>query len=270
MIKLSFEPEFDYSAAEYRDLYTSAVFPTAFQHPLWLATIYQELVPAFKAEALTITGRNTSDNQLVFVLPLIRKRKYGITIVEIADFGVTDYCAPVIRKGLEAEIGANAQLASELLQKTGRNDIFRIKAVRPEHMQTIANLTGLPHQAAPVCSHELTLCQPFENFRCKTFSKSHRQQIDYAKRRLERLGNVSFRRLTDAREAVMQLWNLNPFVLAGLRKTHWQTQTFSGFTQPLPTKAPRTDLPLLTSWNRMAHSSASVSVSLTLAGIMEY
>lgn len=210
MIALSLDTNFDFSGPAYRELFERSN-ATAFQHPLWLSTLHEILLEPRSADQITVVGHDSKTGKLVLALPLIRRRKLGTTIAEFADFGVTDYCAPVVRKGYESKVTANQTNAIELRRMVGRCDVFRLKAVRPEHTRLIDSLTGLTPQPTGTCSHELTIGSPFDEWRGSTYSKSHLRQIDSSCRRIKRLGDTRFERLTDgdeAKEAIGELRSL--------------------------------------------------------------
>lgn len=210
MIALSLDTNLDFSCPAYRELFECSN-ATAFQHPLWLSTLHETLLEPRNADQMTVVGHDSKTGRLVLVLPLVRRRKLGTTIVEFADFGVTDYCAPVVRKGYENEITTNQGMAVELRRLVGHCDVFRLKAVRPEHVRLVDALTGLTPQPTGTCSHELTIGTPFDEWRCKTYSKSHLRQIDGSCRRIKRLGDVRFERLTDGNEAKSAIGELRSF-----------------------------------------------------------
>lgn len=210
MIVLSLASGFDFAGSEYRDLF-AASDATAFQHPLWLSTLHKHLVTVGRADQLTIAGYDEKSGELVLVLPLIRRNKFGTTIIEYADFGVTDYCAPVIRRGYRHQIARSTRLASDLRWLVGRCDMFRVKAARPEHVATINALTGLSPQTTGTCSHELEINAPFEQWRREKYSKSHLRQVDGSHRRIGRLGDVGFERITNHKRASDAIAELRAF-----------------------------------------------------------
>src|SRR5262245_179752 len=94
------EPEFDFQSPEYRDLFTHSR-ATAFQHPVWLDTLYRRLLPAVQAEPLIVVVRYAADGGLALVLPLVRRRYGTLRTIEFADLGVSDYACPI---GMDAAI----------------------------------------------------------------------------------------------------------------------------------------------------------------------
>jgi CelD/BcsL family acetyltransferase involved in cellulose biosynthesis len=78
------EPAFDFGGADYRTLHANSD-ATVFQSPAWLDALHRDVAPAFGASQATVTVRD-QDLRLMMVLPLVRRRQHGVTIVEFADF----------------------------------------------------------------------------------------------------------------------------------------------------------------------------------------
>src|SRR5258708_4369402 len=68
---------------------------TAFQHPLWLDSLYRKLVPSAAAKPLIVVVRYRATGALAAVLPLLRVRRGPMRTIEFADLRVSDYLAPV-------------------------------------------------------------------------------------------------------------------------------------------------------------------------------
>jgi CelD/BcsL family acetyltransferase involved in cellulose biosynthesis len=124
--RLRVESGFDFTNAEYASLYERSR-ATAFQHPVWLDAFYRHLPTARAAEGLVVTGRDDT-GRMLFVLPMIRRRKSGVTLIETADLGVSDYSAPVVDRDWSAPPDLRAQVAAIL----PAHDLLRIRPVRAE------------------------------------------------------------------------------------------------------------------------------------------
>src|SRR5581483_8240951 len=75
---------------------------TAFQHPVWFDVWYgafKDVTPLIAVVSDSATGRN------VAIVPLIRRVRYGVRIVEFADLNVTDYNAPILTVGATMDAG---------------------------------------------------------------------------------------------------------------------------------------------------------------------
>lgn len=134
------EDDFDFDSAEYRDLYARSA-ATAFQHPVWLRTLYAELAPRLSAQKRVLTIRD-GDGRLVAVLPLVLRRRFGLRVLEYADLGVNDYAAPVIDIEAEPVLLADNDLGRRLRSALGRYDLLRIERVARAEDRFAALLGG--------------------------------------------------------------------------------------------------------------------------------
>jgi CelD/BcsL family acetyltransferase involved in cellulose biosynthesis len=115
---------------------------TAFQHRHWLEAWYGAF--AGSSPLIAIITDNATDQQ-VALLPLIRRVKNGIRIVEFADLGVTDYNAPVLgfvapHDRIEAHALCQALLAG-LRHLPDGVDLLRLRKMP-------ANVGGVPNPLA--------------------------------------------------------------------------------------------------------------------------
>src|SRR5215470_1312451 len=90
VLRVAIDRDFDFLSAEYRSLHRRS-HATAFQGPDWLAGLHRRVAPAFRADPFTLTVRANDDRRLLLVLPLVRRRRGGLAVVEFADFGLCDY-----------------------------------------------------------------------------------------------------------------------------------------------------------------------------------
>jgi CelD/BcsL family acetyltransferase involved in cellulose biosynthesis len=101
---------------------------TAFQHPLWFDAWYG----AFKnvSPLIAIVG-DAATGRKVALLPLIRRVRHGVRVVEFADLNVTDYNAPVLRPGVTFDMtearAIGKALISELRKVPGGVDLVRLR-----------------------------------------------------------------------------------------------------------------------------------------------
>ncbi|MGA2055052.1 MAG: GNAT family N-acetyltransferase [Bradyrhizobium sp.] len=101
---------------------------TVFQHPLWFGSWYG----TFKeASPLIAIVRDAADGRKLALVPLIRRVRHGVRIVEFADLNVTDYNAPLLRPGVtfdvsEARVLSRALVAA-LRKAPGGVDLVRLQ-----------------------------------------------------------------------------------------------------------------------------------------------
>jgi CelD/BcsL family acetyltransferase involved in cellulose biosynthesis len=101
---------------------------TAFQHPLWFGAWYDafnEMSPLIAIVGDSVTGRK------VALVPLIRRVRHGVRIVEFADLNVTDYNAPILRAGVTFDMAEAREIShvllAELRKVPGGADLVRLK-----------------------------------------------------------------------------------------------------------------------------------------------
>jgi len=101
---------------------------TAFQHPLWFSSWYG----AFKeATPLIAIVRDAADGRKLALVPLIRRVRHGVRIVEFADLNVTDYNAPLLRPGVTFDVSEARALSRALMaalrKAPGGVDLVRLQ-----------------------------------------------------------------------------------------------------------------------------------------------
>ncbi|MFL5284525.1 MAG: GNAT family N-acetyltransferase [Rhodopila sp.] len=73
---------------------------TVFQTRAWLLPLYRIVAPKFHMAPLFVTVSDRSSSRPIMLLPLCIGRKSGLTVIEFADFGITDYNAPLVSPAL--------------------------------------------------------------------------------------------------------------------------------------------------------------------------
>ncbi|MCV0397342.1 MAG: GNAT family N-acetyltransferase [Rhizobiaceae bacterium] len=176
------EHDFDYASDAYRDLF-EASGATAFQHPLWLNALMRHVAPARGARSVPVVGRD-GDGELVFVLPMIARVMNGVTLLESADLGVSDYSAPVIRAGssLPADIGNRVAAALP------RHDILRLRPVPADNAgwstllcETLLPLGFSAHAARPTL--------PWDEWRAAAYDASFAKRLARKMKSLDKAGD---------------------------------------------------------------------------------
>jgi len=80
---IAIEQGFDFLSPDYAELFDNSA-ATAFQHPLWLDTLYTRLASHAGATPLVVVVRHRATGALAMVLPLLRIRRGPIRTVEFA------------------------------------------------------------------------------------------------------------------------------------------------------------------------------------------
>jgi CelD/BcsL family acetyltransferase involved in cellulose biosynthesis len=192
------ENSFDFRSAEYHHLFASSD-ATAFQHPTWLACLYERLVRHKRAEPLIITVRTTAGD-LMMVLPLVGRRFGILRSIEFADLRVSDYSAAVAdRSTLDAMLGDGA-LGREIRALIGRYDIMRVSKLSREAL-SLGRLLGITDRVPMrTNAYAVPLEGSFETWRATHLLPSYAKEIAKKRRQLARQGEFEFALASGASE----------------------------------------------------------------------
>src|SRR4051812_12813718 len=143
---VSIDNAFDFLSQEYAELFGGSA-ATAFQHPLWLDSIYTKLAPAAAAKPLIVVVRYRANGALAMVLPLLRVRRGPIWTVEFADLRVSDYLAPVCTAEVFSSLLQDDDACRQLRRLIGPFDLLRMSKL-PDGRIPIENLLAAPRRVA--------------------------------------------------------------------------------------------------------------------------
>lgn len=181
---------YDFLCAEYRALYAHST-ATVFQSPLWLDRLYRRVAADLNAEPLIVLIRERSTGRLAAVLPLVVQRRFRLRIVEFADFGVSDYCAPVCDVDLLPALLDDESLQSQLRKLLRSCDVLLIQKVRADMLPLFRLFGNTHHSARPFTTHATELSAPYAIWRERSMSSSHRRFLDTKRRWLEKRGTLT-------------------------------------------------------------------------------
>lgn len=190
------EDDFEFRGPDYAALFDCSN-ATAFQHPVWLDALYARLAPRRDAEKIVVTGRAPDTGALEFVLPLIRRKKAGIILLEATDLGVSDYAAPVCRRSFRAD----ASLASKVRGVLPDFDIMRLRPVRSEHVAAWQFFLGGEARKQDFSAHASVLADSFSGWRDTALGASFKKMLDRKKKRFFKHDGATVR-LLDARHDI--------------------------------------------------------------------
>ena len=193
-VAVRLERDFDFGSTEYRQLFDRAD-ATAFQHPVWLEALHRHLAPARGATNATVAGRDASGT-LLFVLPLIRRRMTGVDLVEAADLGVGDYCAPVVDRSFATQADLPVQVASAL----DGYDILRLKPARPDAADAWRQFFDARATTLDFGAHATDLAPSYDAWRARAYQPAFAKYLDRRRKRFWKAEGASLRRLTDEGE----------------------------------------------------------------------
>lgn len=194
------EPAFHFLSEEYGQLFERAS-ATAFQHPIWLHRLYRDLAPRLGAEPLIVAARRRGTGELAMVLPLVRRKRGSLRVIEFADLEVSDYAAPVCDPAALGEL-ASERVAREVRAQLRPFDLVRVKKL-VDGAPALDRLLGLGQRSQlPVSAHAVRLYEPFAQWRSDNIEDSYRRELEKKRRKLERRGEVRFELVEDRHEVV--------------------------------------------------------------------
>jgi CelD/BcsL family acetyltransferase involved in cellulose biosynthesis len=197
-ISVAVDEGFAFTSAAYRDLYARAP-STAFQHPAWLTALAARIAPARGARPATIVVRDQGGT-LLAVLPLMRRRKSGVTLLENADLGVSDYAAPVVDPAFASELAARPDLRRQVAEALPSYDILRIRPVREEHLTIWQALLPGRVECLDFSAHATALDPEYAAWRAAKPSKTLLGRLARAEKQMVKLGGGVVRRLDQPQE----------------------------------------------------------------------
>jgi len=193
---VALESAFDFASAEYRALHANSR-ATVFQSPAWLDALHRDVAPAFGAEQATVTARDQG-GRLMMVLPLVRRRRHGVGIVEFADFGLCDYNAAVCDLDDAPLLGSDATLRHRIAAVMPRHDWMTLTKMTCEDPLLRRLFPDVSRAQMRFSAYPARLGSNWKAWCDATLSSGFRRDLGVKRRRLERLGPVEFARLNDA------------------------------------------------------------------------
>lgn len=186
---------FDFTAPGYSALFARSE-ATAFQHPIWLDRLYARLAPPFGATPLVVLV--TENGRLALVLPLLRRRRGGLRVVEFADLGVSDYAAPVCSAEDFERICADRTALGSIAQALRPYDLLRVPKVRSDGLDLSRLLPRSLKQQMTGHAHAARLNGPFQTWRQANMPPCYCRELDRKRKKLSRRGPYRIVRITEA------------------------------------------------------------------------
>lgn len=192
------EDDLDFLSQEYSDLFDRSD-ATPFQHGVWLHHLYSTLAPRRRATKCVLTVRRAATEELVLVLPLVRRRQGPIRMIEYADLGVADYAAPVLDRGAAEEVRRDPDLARRILEALGAFDLFRVERVADSPLPLQGLIAGARSSRHLYDTHLITMPSAGEDWR-DALSPKFARHLKKAAKRLRAKGPQDFRSVEDPAE----------------------------------------------------------------------
>lgn len=206
---ITIEQAFDFLSADYAALFDSSA-ATAFQHPLWLDSLYTRLASHAGATPMVVVVRHRATGALAMVLPLLRIRRGPIRTVEFADLRVSDYLAPVCSPDVFASLLADDAACTEIRRLIRPFDLLRMTKL-PDGRLPVENLLGTPRRVSmETNAYATVLVAPFEQWRASALDRSYQKELAKKSRQLQKKGELSFyacddsASITEAMDAMKQ------------------------------------------------------------------
>ncbi|RXG94674.1 GNAT family N-acetyltransferase [Bradyrhizobium zhanjiangense] len=188
---IAIEQAFDFLSPEYADLFDNSA-ATAFQHPVWLHSLYTRLASHAGATPLIVVVRHRTTRALAMVLPLLRIRRGPIRTVEFADLRVSDYLAPVCSPTIFSQLLADESACAELRGLLHPFDLLRMTKI-PDGRLPIENLLAAPRRVSmDTNAYATVLVAPFEQWRASAMDRSYQKELAKKYRQLQKKGALSF------------------------------------------------------------------------------
>lgn len=200
---------YDFLSSEYEALFTRSA-STVFQSPLWMDRLYKRLATDLKADPLIVLIREQKSGALVAVLPLIIRQRRALRIAEFADFGVSDYCAPICDPDY-LEALSNDGTIPQQIRRLLKCDLLIIQKIRSDTLAMFRFL-GHSHQSQlPFTAHATTLFAPFTEWREVNISASQRRFLDTKRKWLAKRGTLTTTPASSKQDFQRALDNIRQF-----------------------------------------------------------
>jgi CelD/BcsL family acetyltransferase involved in cellulose biosynthesis len=196
------EDDFDFLTPAYRALHERSI-ATLFQNPVWLDRLYRTLAGARHAHPVVVTVRLVepgTEDQLVGVLPLVRRRRHGVRRLEFADLGVCDSVAPVLDREHAAALLSDVTVRRDVRTALGRFDLLQVERLAGSGAEMAALVGAGRTRRHSYDSHAITLPSTSSGWPDEVLDPSMVRHLERKRRRLRPKGGAALRLVTDAGE----------------------------------------------------------------------
>lgn len=203
-VVIDIEPDFDFLSDTYRTLF-AASHATAFQAPLWMDRIHRDLAPKLGARQQTLVVRNRHDRSVVAVVPLVRQRSLGLTILQPADFGVCDYNAVVADLRILEAMAGDVGVLNRIDKLVKNADLFLFRKVREDGFDIGRLFRRMSASPSENCAYHSEIEENFDLWRLRVISRKFSKELGRLSRQIEtdhgRFETRAARDETEIREA---------------------------------------------------------------------
>lgn len=162
---------------------------TPFQSPSWFDAWFAILQPS-GMDCYVGVIRKSEGGQPLFLLPLVRERCHGMTVLTLPDRGVSDYHSALVSPEFAPDPETMDRLWGALVAMLPRADILSLERVPPE----AAARMRLAHRMRPssFSARLLPIDADFATIRERRFDPSTGRRLAKNRRKLEHKGSLTF------------------------------------------------------------------------------
>ncbi|MEZ5841601.1 MAG: GNAT family N-acetyltransferase [Hyphomicrobiales bacterium] len=188
-----------WTALEQRGLHTP------FQTLPWCRTLMEKVGGGAEPVLVVVTDRDGRD---LMLLPLVRRQRNRLMVIEFIDFGYSDYNAPLLGTPHAIDADYMKTLWQAILEALPAADTLHLDK-QPEQIGGVANpLVGLVgSRPVKLMSHGVALPEKWADFHEVVLSKRTAKSIRQQGRRLARAGKVTFIHSREGEKAAEQLFD---------------------------------------------------------------
>jgi CelD/BcsL family acetyltransferase involved in cellulose biosynthesis len=207
---VSIDDAFDFLSQEYAELFDHSAV-TAFQHPVWLDSLYRKLAPAAAAKRLVVVVRHRTSGVLAAVLPLLRVRRGPVRTIEFADLRVSDYLAPVCSARVFSDLLQDEATCLEIRRLVRPFDLLRMNKL-PDGKLPIESLLAAPlRKSMDTNAYSTVLTAPFEQWRINALGRSYQKELAKKWRQIEKKGALTFSSSDDSASVIAAMEVMKKF-----------------------------------------------------------
>jgi CelD/BcsL family acetyltransferase involved in cellulose biosynthesis len=207
---VNIDDAFDFLSQEYAELFDHSAV-TAFQHPVWLDSLYGKLAPAAAAKRLVVVVRHRTSGVLAAVLPLLRVRRGPVRTVEFADLRVSDYLAPVCSAKVFSDLLQDQAACLEIRRLVRPFDLLRMNKL-PDGRLPIESLLAAPRRTSmDTNAYSTVLTAPFEQWRINALGRSYQKELAKKWRQIEKKGALTFSSSDDSGSVIAAMEVMKKF-----------------------------------------------------------
>lgn len=166
---------------------------TPFQSFAWISTLARTVGRASFAKIFVLIVREVASGRDLLLLPLVRRSLGPIRIIELPDFGVSDYSAPIVAPEIAAEPDRFVALWKLALAAIPSADLIRINKMPEQinqHRNPFLRLSGLwPKETQ---SWSVTLPERWSDYEANMLSAKFRRNIRRNLKNLNAMGTIEY------------------------------------------------------------------------------